>query len=109
MTHISIYRTREGKYRGLTCIGHAGYADAGEDIVCAAISVLVINLNNSLIRLAGIEPSATLNEEEGLIDLRWMADESDKMQLLVNSLILGLEGIIEQYGKTYVDLTFEEV
>jgi len=109
MTHISVYRTSEGSYRGLSCIGHAGYAESGSDIVCAAVSVLVINLNNSLIRLADVEPRVTLNEEEGLMDLRWTADGNDRMQLLMDSLLLGLEGIIEQYGETYIDLTFEEV
>ncbi len=109
MTHISVYRTREGNYRGLTCIGHAGYACAGEDIVCAAISILVINTNNSLERLAGVIPRTVINEEEGLMDLRWEADGNEKVQLLMDSLILGLTGIMQQYGKTYIDLTFEEV
>lgn len=109
MTHILIRRTKEGIYRGLTCIGHAGYGNSGEDIVCAAISVLVINTNNSLERLAGIEPAAVINEEEGLLDLRWTADENEKMQLLMDSLVLGLSEIMNQYGKTYIDLTFEEV
>ena len=109
MTHISIYRTKEGKYRGITCIGHAGYGNSGEDIVCAAISALVINTNNSLEQLAGIDPAAVINEEEGLLDLRWLADENEKMQLLMDSLVLGLTGILNQYGEAYIDLTFEEV
>ena len=109
MTHISVYRTKEGKYRGITCIGHAGYADSGEDIVCAAVSALVINTNNSLEKLAGITPAVSVNEEEGLMDLRWCADENERMQLLMDSLLLGLTGIMNQYGKTYLDLTFEEV
>ncbi|MBQ9989528.1 MAG: ribosomal-processing cysteine protease Prp [Lachnospiraceae bacterium] len=109
MTHISVRRTRNGKYRGITCIGHAGYGNSGEDIVCAAISVLVINTNNSLEQLAGINPAAVINEEEGLMDLRWIDDDNEKMQLLMDSLILGLTGIMNQYGKTYIDLTFEEV
>ena len=48
MTHVSIIKTRNGEYRGFNCIGHSGYAERGEDIVCAAISVLVINTINSL-------------------------------------------------------------
>lgn len=109
MTHISVYRTREGKYRGITCIGHAEYGDSGEDIVCAAISALVINAANSLEALAAIKPVTVANQEEGLLDLRWKADTNEKMQLLMDSLVLGLTGIMNQYGKTYIDLTFEEV
>ena len=33
---------------GFDCLGHAGYAEEGEDIVCAGISALVINTINSL-------------------------------------------------------------
>ena len=109
MTHISVYRTEEGKYRGITCIGHAEYGNSGEDIVCAAISALVITAANSLEALADIEPTTVINQEEGLLDLRWKDDTNERMQLLMDSLILGLTGIMNQYGKTYIDLTFEEV
>ncbi|MCI6715321.1 MAG: ribosomal-processing cysteine protease Prp, partial [Lachnospiraceae bacterium] len=42
MTKITFHTTKTGEYRGFTCEGHAGYADYGQDIVCASISVLVI-------------------------------------------------------------------
>ena len=63
MTHVSIIKTRNGEYRGFNCIGHSGYADAGEDIVCAAISVLVINTINSLDQLAGEKFKLVTNTE----------------------------------------------
>ena len=90
-------------------MGHAEYGDSGEDIVCAAISALVINTANSLEALAAIKPVMVANQEEGLLDLRWKADTNEKMQLLMDSLVLGLTEIMNQYGKTYIDLTFEEV
>ena len=31
---------RDGQVTGFVCAGHAGYAEAGEDIVCAAVSAL---------------------------------------------------------------------
>ena len=71
MTHVSIIKTRNGEYKGFNCIGHSGYADAGEDIVCAAISVLVINTINSLDQLAGENFKLVTNEEDGLIDCRF--------------------------------------
>ena len=42
MTTILIRKTKDS-YQGFNCIGHAGYADAGSDIICAAVSVLVFN------------------------------------------------------------------
>ena len=109
MTHVSIIKTRNGEYKGFNCIGHSGYADAGEDIVCAAISVLVINTLNSLEQLAGERFKLVTNEEEGLIDCRFEKNINEKSVLLLDSMVLGLQEIKKQYGKTFIDLTFEEV
>ena len=109
MTHVSIIKTRNGEYKGFNCIGHSGYADAGEDIVCAAISVLVINTINSLDQLAGEKFKLVTNEEDGLIDCRFENMINDKSKLLLDSMVLGLQEIKKQYGKTFIDLTFEEV
>ena len=48
MTTITITKTSSDKYRSIECNGHAGFADYGNDIVCAAVSVLTINLINSI-------------------------------------------------------------
>ncbi len=109
MTHVSIIKTRNGEYRGFNCIGHSGYAEAGEDIVCAAISILVINTINSLEQLAGEKIKLVTNQEEGLIDCRFESSINEKSVLLLDSMILGLREIKKQYGKTFIDLTFEEV
>ena len=109
MTHVSVIKTRNGEYVGFNCIGHSGYAERGEDIVCAAISVLVINTINSLDRLAGEKINLVTNEEEGLIDCRFEGQINDKSKLLLDSMVLGLREIKKQYGKTFIDLTFEEV
>ncbi|MBR5579026.1 MAG: ribosomal-processing cysteine protease Prp [Lachnospiraceae bacterium] len=109
MTHILIFKSKEGEYRGFNCIGHAEYADIGEDIVCAAISVLVINTINSMEELAGEEMSVVVNEDAGLIDCRFKSSINEKTVLFMDSFILGLKGIKKQYGKKYLDLAFEEV
>ena len=108
MTHVSIFKTGQGEYKGFNCIGHAGYGNSGEDIVCAAISVLVINTINSLEELGKEKLRVVTNEEDGLIDCRFDVI-SDKSVILLDSLVLGLQQIKKQYGKTYIDLTFEEV
>ena len=41
-------KKRNGNYLEFVSKGHAGYAEEGQDIVCAAVSVLVINTVNSL-------------------------------------------------------------
>ena len=109
MTHVLIFRSKNGMVEGFNLIGHAEYGDIGEDIVCAGISILAINTINSLEKLASVQPSLTINEEEGLMDCRFFGQGNEKSALLIDSMILGLKGIRKQYGEQYLDLTFEEV
>ena len=67
MTKILVRKTSTGAYTGFTCIGHSGFAQAGNDIVCASISVLVINAINSIEQFAKEKMSVITNEEEGLM------------------------------------------
>ena len=48
MTKITIYRNENREVERFSCSGHAGYAASGGDIVCASISVLVINTINAI-------------------------------------------------------------
>ena len=40
MTNLRIFRNGE-HYTGFECLGHSGYAQSGEDIVCSAVSTAV--------------------------------------------------------------------
>ena len=51
MTTVTFHKTKDGVIKGFQSKGHAGYANAGEDIVCASISILVINTINALEQL----------------------------------------------------------
>lgn len=37
----AVFERKNGRFCGVTVTGHAGYADAGEDIVCASVSSAV--------------------------------------------------------------------
>ena len=63
MTRVTIYKNKLSEYTGVDLIGHAGYAEAGEDIVCSAISVLVINTINSIERFTNDQISCYSDEE----------------------------------------------
>ena len=110
MTKITCYRTAAGDYAGFTCDGHAGYAEAGEDIVCAAVSVLVINTINSLEEIAGEPMQVETDEEAGLIRCNFTCRPlREASGVLMDSLVLGLTHIEKEYGKKYCELRFEEV
>ena len=110
MTKITFHRTATGEYKGFTCDGHAGFADYGEDIVCAAISVLVINTINSLEQITREQVLVKKDEDAGIIGCRFINQPlKETSKAFMDSLVLGLGQIEKQYGKNYCKLTFEEV
>ncbi len=66
--------------------GHAGYADTGKDIVCAAVSILIITFINTY-------GSDIVKDEPGEMIIRWN-DETD-----TTFLITGLRLIADTYPK----------
>ncbi|SDB09397.1 hypothetical protein SAMN02910417_00700 [Eubacterium oxidoreducens] len=89
--------------------GHSGFAQEGEDIVCAGISVLAINTVNSIEFLT--KQQFTLNDDEisGDLEMRFSSPAQEDTALLIESMILGLKMIRKQYGNNYITLMFEEV
>ena len=109
MTQITIYRNQNREVERFFCTGHAGYAASGEDIVCASISVLVINTINSIETFTSTAFICEADEESGDIDFRFTEDISPDASLLVESMILGLKEIQNDYGKKFLILDFKEV
>lgn len=108
MTKVTIYKNEFDECVGFRAYGHAGYDDEGYDIVCAAISVLTINTMNAIEAFTEEDFSVESNEEEGYIDYRVSDRPAKESTLLLNTMILGLESIVENY-ENYIDLKFEEV
>ncbi len=110
MIHVTIFENKEKTCVGFHAQGHADYADEGNDIVCAAASVLIINTVNAIEMYT--EDSFTLDTEQksGLVDCRFTDPTSEETDLLLNTMILGLSSMADddQYAD-YIDLTFQEV
>ncbi len=109
MTEIIIGKDRGGAYREVTCMGHAGYAAYGRDIVCASVSVLVINTINALTELAGEDLETTVQEEKGLIRCRFHSPLQERSVFLLDAMVFGLENIGREYGEKYLKVQYKEV
>ncbi|MGN0352151.1 MAG: ribosomal-processing cysteine protease Prp [Roseburia sp.] len=109
MTKITIFQNQNDEYLGFSCLGHAGFAEAGEDIVCAGISALVINTINAIEEYTPEEPKVNQEEETGLISLSFLKPAGHDAELLIKSMVLGLQGIQNNYGNEYLILDFKEV
>ena len=106
MITVTIHRNSEG-YTGFCVVGHAGYAEEGYDIICSAVSALVVNAVNSI--EAFTEDRFSAREDHGIVELILEGTVSDKTALLLDSMILGLIDIQTQYGNEFIRLKIEEV
>ncbi|MCR4999126.1 MAG: ribosomal-processing cysteine protease Prp [Lachnospiraceae bacterium] len=99
----------QNSYREFSCIGHAGYADSGQDIVCSAVSMLVINTINSIATFTKDAIDVTSDEEEGKIICKLPDTYSEQTELLIASMLLGLSEVSNQYGTDFITMTIKEV
>ena len=111
MITVTVYRT-DGSYSGFKAEGHAGYAEEGEDIICAASSVLMINTVNASEALTSDEVSAE-EGASGYLSCTFPGGLSPQGKLLMDAMLLGLSQVSEtreaDSGKPYVSVLFEEV
>ena len=107
MINIAVQK-KNGSYVSFCSKGHAGFAEEGEDIICAAVSVLVINTANALEKFTQDPPH--LEEKDGYVRFTFPAGPlSREAMLLMDTLVLGLEDISGTYGKKYVKVQIQEV
>lgn len=107
MIKVTVFK-KDNKFYGLKSVGHAGYADKGQDIVCSAVSVLLINTVNSIETLTDDEVSYE-SVSSGDLEVSFLNGLSNEGELLMNSLMLGLNEIKNEYGETYFTLSVKEV
>ena len=107
MIEISITR-HNNEYSQIKAFGHAEYEDYGKDIVCSAVSVLIINTANSLEKFTE-DLILAQTYEDGTTEILLKEHPSKEATLLIDSLVLGLEGIRNQYGKKYLSVDYKEV
>lgn len=74
--------------------GHAGYAERGKDIVCAAISVLTQSLIRSIETLTTDRIEYKLSDGQAYIKFRNLSKTSN---ILINFFFIGIRDIEKEY------------
>lgn len=113
MTDVLIFRNTEGSIVGFEADGHAGYANPGEDIVCSAISVLTQTAIIALNRVCEIEEhKIEYSIRDGYLSLKLFDALSrckrDKASIVLETMLVGLESLEEQYPE-FITLKSREV
>ena len=104
MIKIKVFKDEKNLIKQIELTGHAGYADSGYDIVCAAVSSQVISVENSLHQLLNIAVETEVNEVEGgylKLTMPVVSDEklSENGQLLLNHLVFALQVLSQNYSE----------
>ena len=100
-------KKRNGNYLEFVSKGHAGYAEEGQDIVCAAVSALIITTVNSLEKFT--DDKFDVQEKDGFVSIHFRNDLSGRGMLLMDSLLLGLTEIAGSYNNRYLTVKVKEV
>lgn len=97
---------RQGRTVGFLSAGHANCGEAGDDIVCSAISALTQTCYLGLVQVVGLKEGAqvavSIDETEGMTcvlagDTR--GEQLEKAELLFLTMEAGLASIQEEYRK----------
>ena len=80
----------------ITIKGHAGYAEAGKDIVCAAVSSIVTTSINACLSLDNA--SLKYEEKEGLVIIDVLNHDETTIKI-INNMINMLAELAKDYKK----------
>ena len=84
---------------GFSVSGHSGYAEAGSDIVCAAISAVVTMAEATINDVCGAKAKVRVKDEQARITLTLpvSCDEEETVQAVLAGMMVTLLGLQEDY------------
>ena len=91
--------TEDDRITGFTVSGHSGYAESGQDIVCAAISAVVTMAEATINDVCGAKAKVRVKEEQARITLTLptSCDEEEAVQAVLSGMMLTLISMREDY------------
>ena len=110
-TTVTFMKRSDGALIGYSACGHSGYAEAGSDIVCAAISALTQSTLNGLLNVLKA-PVMFDQDDDGAFIEAILTPEASEMQIQQAQLLLvtlqeGLQAIQRAYPRN-IRIIFKE-
>ena len=98
MTRCEFF-TEEDRITGFSVSGHSGYAEAGQDIVCAAISAVVTMAEATINDVCGAKAKVRVKDEDARITLTLptSCDEEESVQAVLAGMLLTLCSMRDDY------------
>ncbi len=110
MTKVVFFKTL-GRFTGLQAEGHSGYAEAGSDIICSAISTAFGIVECAVNDVAKAKAPVACNSRKAALRLILPPSLSEQQKLICDGVIqaayLWLSENLKQYG-AYVQISVSE-
>ena len=105
MTTVT-FRMEGDRITGFSVRGHSGYAEAGSDIVCAAVTSAVRLTECAVNDILGLEASVRVKEESISLKLPGGLGETNEStcQTLLTALMVYLTQLHEEYPENIIVL-----
>ena len=97
------FRTEGNRVTGFDSAGHSGYAEDGEDIVCAAITSAIRLVEATVNDVLGLAASVKIREESATISLRLPGGLDPTAESTCQALMTGLMVYFAQLHDEYPD------
>lgn len=109
MTSV-IFKKENEKLVAFKIEGHSGFDELDRDIICSAISMVSQTTLIGILEVLKVEAEYCM-DEDGFLSLSLKGksmEEIEKCQVLLKTMLLGLENIQISYGE-YINVIVEEV
>lgn len=97
------FLTEGSRITGFEASGHSGYAEAGSDIVCAAVTAAVRLAEATINDVFGLAATVRVREKSGSISLRVPGGLSERDEHAVQGLLSGMMLYFAELHNEYPD------
>jgi len=89
----------DDRITGFSVSGHSGYAEKGQDVICAAITAVVTMAEATINDVCGAKAKVRVKEEDARITLTLPAscDEEESVQAVLAGMMLTLCSMRDDY------------
>ena len=98
-----VFRMEDDRITGFEARGHSGYAEAGEDIVCAAVTSTIRLVECVLNDVMGISAAVKVNEKTAAISLRLPGSLGQTAESTCQTILTGMMVYLSQLHNEYPD------
>jgi hypothetical protein len=101
MTKVKIIK-KNNSITVVEALGHTGYAESGEDIVCAALSSIIQTAALGLLGVLGIKAQVKKDDKSGYFKISLTQELSNEdrkdADIILNTMLMGITDLNEGYS-----------